>query len=162
MMRLSSLFWPQCTPCAWRGSSSRGSWWGRSSSCTDSSRADRGRRAQRSTWRARRGRPVATPTTPAYTHRPALDRENSVSRYQWLMTTSPVTPASMSQWEMMSTQLASVTQAPPHTSSITERISASENQVNLQSSVTYIHHHSNSYQGLFLAFSVQRKELKSK
>jgi len=71
-MRLSSLSLPQCTPCAWRGSSSRGSWWGRSNSCTDSSRAGRGRRLQRSRGRARREPPAATPTTPADTPRPAL------------------------------------------------------------------------------------------
>lgn len=56
------------------------------------------------------------------------------------MTTSPVTPASLSQWEMMSTQLASVTHAPPHTSSITERISAPASNLKLKysSSFTFV------------------------
>ena len=78
-----------------------------------------------------------------------------------LMTTLPVTPWSLSQWEMMSTQLASVTHAPPHTSSITDRISASGSKVRHQPSFIILHH-SYSYQGSPLALSVIMKELNRK
>ena len=161
-MRLSSLSLPQCTPCAWRGSSSRGSWWGRSSSCTDSSRADRGRRAQRSAGRARRGPPVATPTTPADTHRPALDRENSSLALSMINDDLTCDPRLLvAVGDDVHTVGVGDTSPTPH---ILHHWADLRLWKSSQYSdfCSYIHHHSISYQGLFLAFSVQRKELKSK